>query len=129
MVVALTNSADFDKGEKYAYEKIKRDRLDEEKTDRAANAIKFSIRTWVFLKNNAFAPDKDKAAYMNKFKEGMIAYRDYKRRKALGEQDAPIEYTMAQLNDKVKFGLDIIKHDVKCYRKIIKRLDTAEISM
>jgi gas vesicle protein len=66
---------------------------------------------------------------MNKFKEAMIAYRNYKRRKALGEQEAPIEYTMAMLNDKVKFGLDIIKKDVRCYRDIIHRLDTAEASM
>ena len=113
MVVALTNSAEFDKGQQYAYENIKRDSLDFERKDVAANAIKFSVQTWIFLKNNPHAADSSKAAQLNKFKAAMLSYRDHKRKKALIEQDAPIEITFGMLNDKVKFGLDIIKKDVK----------------
>ena len=67
----------------------------------------------MFLKNNPHAVDSSKAAQLNKFKAAMLTYRDYKRKKALIEQDAPIEYTFGMLNDKVKYGLDIIKSDVK----------------
>ena len=113
MVVALTNFSEFDKGQQYAYEQIKRDSLDFKRKEVAANAIKFSVQTWIFLKNNPHAVDSSKAAAINKFKWAMLTYRDYKRKKALIEQDAPIEYTFGMLNDKVKFGLDIIKKDVK----------------
>jgi predicted site-specific integrase-resolvase len=63
---------------------------------------------------------------MNKFKSAMIDYRTHKRNLVASEQDKPIEYILAKLNDKVSFGLDRIKRDCKVYNTLIKRLETAE---
>jgi hypothetical protein len=126
MVVSLTISSEFTPQERKAYDKIKRHEAEEEIKVKAANAIKFAMRVRKFLKDNPYASEKQKAKYMNSFKNAIIEYRSHKRNLVASEQDAPIEYILAKLNDKVTFGLDRIKNDCHIYKTLLARLDAAE---
>ncbi|CAG9314567.1 unnamed protein product [Blepharisma stoltei] len=128
MVVSLTISSEFTPQERKAYDKIKRDESEEDIKVKAINAIKCAIKLRIFLKKNPYASEKQKARLTNKFKNALIEYRTNKRNLVASEQDAPIEYILAKLNDKVSFGLERIKNDCHVYKTLLARLDSAEIN-
>jgi hypothetical protein len=128
MVVSLTISSEFTPQERKAFDKIKKDEAQEELRVKAANAIKFALKARIYLKNNPYVSDKKKANYINRFKSAMINYRTHKRNLVASEQDAPIEFILAKLNDKVSNGLDRIKSDCHIYKTLLARLENAESS-
>lgn len=128
MVVSLTISSEFSPQERKAYENFRRDEAEEEIKVLAANTIKFAMKTRKFLKDNPYASEKQKAKHTNLFKNAIIEYRSHKRSLVASEQDTPIEFILAKLNDKVTFGLDRIKNDCHIYKTLLARLENAEIS-
>jgi hypothetical protein len=126
MVVSLTISSELTPQERKAYIKIKKDEAVKEIEGKAIDAIKFSLRLWIFLKQNPYATERQKAKFTNQFKTALIDYRTQKRNLIASKQDASIDYILYKLNDKVAFGLDKIKSDCMIYKSLLVRLDNAE---
>ena len=128
MVVSLTLSSEFTPQQRQAFDRIKRDEQEKELRTKASNAIKNAIGVRIFLKKNPHASERSKAIKLNKFKNAIIQYRNHKRSLTSSEQDAPIDYVLGKLNDRVSFGLDNIKDECKVYKSLLVRLDNAEVN-
>ena len=126
MVLSLTISSELTPQERKAYDIIKKKEAKLHLEVSAANTIKSAIRLRIFLKRNPFCNDKTRAGYVNKFKNSLIKYRTIKRKIKAKEQDAPFEYILAKLNEKVSYGLEDIKSKCFVYKTLLARLDTSE---
>jgi hypothetical protein len=126
MVLSLTISSELTPQERKAYDIIKKKEAKVHLEVSAANTIKSAIRLRIFLKRNPFCNEKTRAGYVNKFKNSLIKYRTIKRNIKAKEQDAPFEYILAKLNEKVSYGLEDIKSKCFVYKTLLARLDTSE---
>lgn len=126
MVLSLTISSELTPQERKAYDIIKKNEAKHQLEISAANTIKSALKLKLFLKANPFCTDKSKAGYVNKFKNMLIKYRTLKRNIKAKEQDAPFEYILAKLNEKVSYGLDDIKNKCFVYKTLLARLDSSE---
>lgn len=126
MVLSLTISSELTPQERKAYDSIKKKEDRKNLEIAASNTIKSAIRLRLFLKKNPMIADKNKAGLINKFKNSLIKYRVLKRNIKASEQDAPFEYILAKLNEKVSYGLEEIKNKCYVYKTLLARLDTSE---
>lgn len=126
MVLSLTISSELTPQERKAYDIIKKKEAKHKLEICAANTIKSALKLRIFLKSNPFCTENSKAGYVNKFKNMLIKYRSLKRDIKAKEQDAPFEYILAKLNEKVSYGLDDIKTKCFVYKTLLARLDTSE---
>lgn len=123
MVLSLTISSEFTSKERNAYDKVKKDHDHAQLRTKAANTIKWAVKLRVLLKKNS-----QKAKDVKKFKNYLIEYRNHKRKLIAGEQDAPVEYILAKLNEKVSVGMEQLKNNCKVYKTILKKLEDAELN-
>jgi hypothetical protein len=126
MVLSLTISSELTPQERKAYDIIKKKETKAKLEVAAANTIKSALKLRIFLKRNPFCTEKSRAGYVNKFKNSLIKYRTIKRNIKAKEQDAPFEYILAKLNEKVSYGLEDIKNKCFVYKTLLARLDTSE---
>ncbi|OMJ87672.1 hypothetical protein SteCoe_10599 [Stentor coeruleus] len=126
MVLSLTISSELTPQERKAYDSIKKKEDRKNLEIAASNTIKSALRLRLFLKKNPMIADKNKAGLINKFKNALIKYRVLKRNIKASEQDAPFEYILAKLNEKVSYGLEEIKNKCYVYKTLLARLDTSE---
>ena len=128
MVLSLSISSELTPQEHKAYDIIKKKEAKVDLEIAAINTIKSAIRLRLFLRKNPLTSEKKKAGHINKFKNCLIIYRTLKRNIKASEQDAPFEYILAKLNEKVSYGLDEIKNKCYVYKTLLARLDTSEIN-
>ena len=126
MVLSMSISSELTPQERKAYDFIKKKEAKANLEVAAINTIKSAIALRLFLKKNAFSSEKKKAGMINKFKSALITYRTLKRNIKASEQDAPFEFILAKLNEKVSYGLDEIKNKCFVYKTLLARLDTSE---
>ena len=128
MVLSMSISSELTPQERKAYDFIKKKEAKANLEVAAINTIKSAIALRLFLKKNAFSSEKKKAGMINKFKSALITYRTLKRNIKASEQDAPFEFILAKLNEKVSYGLEEIKNKCFVYKTLLARLDTSEVN-
>lgn len=128
MVLSLSISSELTPQERKAYDIIKKKEAKANLEIAAINTIKSAIRLRLFLRKNILASEKSKAGMINRFKRALITYRTLKRNIKAREQDAPFEFILAKLNEKVSYGLDEIKSKCYVYKTLLARLDTSEFN-
>ena len=126
MVLSLSISSELTPQERKAYNMIKKKEARLELEVSAINAIKSAIKLKLFIKKNPLRSEKSKAGLVNNFKNALIIYRTLKRNIKASDDDAPFEYILARLNEKVTSGLEEIKSKCYVYKTILARLDTSE---